>query len=164
MPTSKTNTIKPAVATKCAPPVRPYWNDTKKWEDKVLGIDVKALEAMSMRELRALSASLNTINEVAQAITCQPRCHNDSDDGVYDLNGVGQIIERISGFFNCYRDTVLRVAHNTWPEDADEVEERSWAIVGFEADMGDCMLDLATTVASENKAITAAKLKKARRA
>ena len=159
VPNKNRNTAPTVIATERPSAETTYWSDRKKWSDRVARIDFETLEKLSMDELRSLSDCLGLIGNVASAISCRPHCQDNGPDGFAQLNDVGTVIDGLTGFIASYRDTVLRYAKASRPVEVSEVAARAWAIVGYEADMGDCMLDLAATVADENKALATAKSK-----
>ncbi|QEL21731.1 hypothetical protein FQV39_03415 [Bosea sp. F3-2] len=97
-------------------------------------IDMPALRKMRMAELKNLRSALRTLSEVAIGLCCQPRFSDEEDS---DLNDAGRTLDYITEFLSAYEQAVVNVAEAAKPVASDDVEDRAWTLLGFQADLTD---------------------------
>jgi hypothetical protein len=107
-------------------------------------INLRALRALSMRDLLSLRNALHLTASVAGAVRCQPRFWA---EGTHNHNDAGKVLDDITEWLFNFEQAVANIAKSATPSTGDEMEYRGHLLVGFEADMQDSLGDLSVIAA-----------------
>jgi hypothetical protein len=103
-------------------------------------IPMAELEGLTIRELSGLRDALHTVSSVISGLLCEPKFSNTADN---KFNAAGTVLDGILSQFFSVEESVINVLRSSQTRSEGEVEERAWALLGFEADMRDDLSDFA---------------------
>lgn len=129
------NTTKPNVAKRIRPKLGSRQN--------LCFVDENKLRDMSMYELANFRDAVHTTTQVLSGLLCQPRFHGDNDGG---LNHAGDALETLLRFMDENENSAVEALQRAKPTDALGAKYRAWGILGYWADMFDCLSEFSVKV------------------
>ncbi len=116
-------------------------------------MDAVELSTLTMRELRNLYDALRLAETSIDGIINQPRFEIGR---THHLNAAGEVIDGLHTFLLNGIELVIHVAKSAAPTTAEELEERAWLLLKYEAACGECLADFVALAAQQNAAVDGA--------
>lgn len=101
--------------------------------------DREALQGASMEDLESLQKALHTLGDVACALTCQPRFFNCE---TREYTKTGSLLVNLLEALGIWETRVVNVAMAARPETPDEVKDRAYCILSYNAGYPDDLTEI----------------------
>ncbi len=99
-----------------------------------------SLNGLSMKELGVVCDVLHTTGDIISGFLCQPRFFKDREN---EYNGAGRILEDFVLFVHSFEQAAIDTLLSAKPQSSEDIKEKAWALLSFEAQMQDNLSDFA---------------------